>query len=163
MKNPQNPEVGDTIREGPYKGFELISKYTSGQAVEDGLLFDVDLLVKSGTIPIKYITTGLLERGYWNDTCKNGVGRGEVGINDRCASCETFIKHQGEKLSCIVRTLNIPNMTDLITQALRIFSKKPADDWFVSGIVELPSGQKQKVFIVQNETGRYTLMLPEDY
>ena len=155
--------VNDTIREGPYSGFELVSKYTSAQAVEDGFLFDVNLLVKSGNIPIKYITTGLLEKGYWNDTCKNGVRSEEVGIKDRCASCETFIKHQGEKLSCLERTLNIPNMTDLITQSLRIFSKKPTDDWFVSGMVELPSGQKQKVFIAQNETGSYTLMLPEEY
>lgn len=155
--------VSDTISEGPYSGFQLVSKYTSAQAVEDGLLFDVDILVKSGNIPIKYITTGLLEKGYWNDRCEKGVTRREVGINDRCASCETFIKHQGEKLSCLERTLNIPNMTDLISQGLRIFRKKPPDDWFVSGMVELPSGQKQKVFIAQNETGRYTLMLPEEY
>jgi len=163
MKNPHDPDVGDTIREGPSRGFQLVSKYTSAQAVEDGSLFDVDLLVKAGNIPINYITTGLLAKGYWNDTCEKGVTRAEAGKNDRCASCETFIKHQGEKLSCLEHTLNIPNMSDLITQGLRIFSKKPAADWFVSGIIELPSGQKQKVFIAQNETGRYTLMLPEDY
>jgi len=164
MKNPHNPDVGDTIREGPYKGFQLVSKYTSGQAVEDGLLFDVDLLAKSGEIPIKYITTGLLEKGYWNDRCANAVKREEAGKNDRCASCEVFIYHHGEgKLGCTERSLNGPNVLDLLTAALRIFSKKPVADWFVSGMLELPSGQKQKVFIAQNETGRYTLMLPEDY
>jgi hypothetical protein len=47
--------------------------------------------------------------------------------------------------------------------ALRIFNKKPQDDYFVSGRIELPSGKKQKVYLAQNETGRYTLMLPEDY
>lgn len=160
----QNPDVGDTIREGPYSGFELVSKYTSGQAVEDGVLFDVDLLAKTrNPTPLKYVTTGLLAKGYWNDTCEKGITRGEAGKSDRCPSCEVFIKHHGDKLACSEPTLNIPNMVDLITQGLRIFSKKPADDWFVSGMIELPSGQKQKVFIAQNETGRYTLMLPEDY
>jgi len=59
--------------------------------------------------------------------------------------------------------VNIPNITDLIVQAAQIFKRKPDDDYFVSGSIELPSGERQKIFIAQNETGRYTAMLPEDY
>jgi len=36
-------------------------------------------------------------------------------------------------------------------------------DWFFSGDVEFPDSQKQQIFIQQNETGWFTLMLPEDY
>jgi hypothetical protein len=111
---------------------DLISTYLSSQAVEDGFLFDLDLVIKSsplGNFVLQYITTNLLGKGYWNQN----------------------------------QTINIPNLRDLIEQSLRVFRKKPADDYFVSGVIELPSGNKQKIFIVQNESGRYTVMLPEDY
>ncbi|MEE9593746.1 MAG: hypothetical protein V3W28_09220 [Thermoplasmata archaeon] len=54
------------------------------------------------------------------------------------------------------------NVMDLLNQALGIARGKPADR-FYSGQVELPDGLRQKVFIAQNETGKYTIMLPEDY
>lgn len=60
-------------------------------------------------------------------------------------------------------SLNAANLLDLLQQLSRIFKKKKVDDYFVSGRIELPSSHKQKVFIAQNETGRYTAMLPEDY
>ena len=60
-------------------------------------------------------------------------------------------------------SLNIPNLRDFLNQALRIFQKKQEGDHFVCGVIELPSGGKQKIFIAQNESGRYTVMLPEDY
>lgn len=66
------------------------------------------------------------------------------------------------KLNCLTPTLNIPNVLDLLTAAIVIFNKKTQDDYFVSGKIELPNGDKQTVYIAQNETGRYTLMLPED-
>ena len=61
------------------------------------------------------------------------------------------------------QTINIPNLRDLLEQSLRVFRKKLLDDYFVSGVIELPSGCKQKIFIAQNESSRYTVMLPEDY
>jgi hypothetical protein len=145
-----------------------ISVYTSQECNEDGFTFDLDQLnkhwIKGGLSPLQYVTTNLMNKGYFQETCKNGVPRGQELKDNRCANCEVFVKHHGEKLACVTEEkLNIPNMLDLITQALRIFKKKPTDDWFVSGIIELPSGQKQKVYIAQNETGRYTVMLPEDY
>ena len=116
-----------------FKPEDVISTYTSGEAVEDGVLFDVDLIAKK-FIPgegffLKYITTGLLAEGYWSTD----------------------------------KTLNVPNLLDLLHQLSRIFTKKAADDYFVSGVIELPSGKKQKIFIAQNETGRFTAMLPEEY
>jgi hypothetical protein len=111
---------------------DLFSTYLSSEAVEDGFLFDLDLIVKQsslGKFVLQYITTNLLAKGYWNTD----------------------------------QTINIPNLRDLLEQSLRVFRKKPSDDYFVSGVIELPSGSKQKIFIAQNESGRYTVMLPEDY
>ena len=144
---------------------DIIYTYTSKQAVEDGFLLDVDLILKRPikNFFLKYITIGLLEKGYWNDRCKNGVKNDEKGTNNRCASCDVWINHQGDKLSCLQQTLNVANIFDLLSQVARIFRKKAVDDYFVSGTIELPSGSKQKIFIAQNETGRFTAMLPEDY
>ena len=36
-------------------------------------------------------------------------------------------------------------------------------DHFFKGRIELPSGDKQDIFIVQDETGKFTIMLLEDY
>ena len=144
---------------------DVIFTYTSKQAEEDGILFDLDQLLPGKICKnffLKYITAGLLAKGYLNDRCKHGVKDGEQGKNSRCVTCGTFQSCTGN-LSCLQPTINIPNLTDLITQAAQIFKRKPDDDYFVSGSIELPSGQKQKIFIAQNETGRYTAMLPEEY
>ena len=144
---------------------DVIYTYTSEQAAEDGILFDIDQLLP-GKIHtnffLKYITSNLLEKGYLNDRCKHGVKDGEQGKNTCCTTCDIFHQSRGN-LSCHKPTLNSPNFADLITQAFQIFKRKPADDYFVSGSIELPSGQTQKIFIAQNETGRYTAMLPEEY
>ena len=149
---------------------EPISTYTSEQATADGVLFDLDLIKKywhrEGVppSPLKFVTRNLLSKGYWSYCTQSRVPRGQEGKDDRCVSCKVFIESHGKpKLPCLEQTLNIPNMIDLISQSLRIFSKKIKDDWFVSGMIELPSGSKQQIFIAQNETGRYTVMLPEDY
>lgn len=59
--------------------------------------------------------------------------------------------------------LNIPNVLDLIIQCHSIMIKGKTCDWFYSGDIELPSGEKQKVFIEKNGAGGYTVMLPEDH
>jgi hypothetical protein len=64
----------------------------------------------------------------------------------------------------------------LLNQSLAIVRRESADfqrhDWLFSGSIELPSGSRQvaldpdligEIFIVQNETGKYTLILPSDY
>ena len=144
---------------------DVVFTYTSKQAEEDGILFDLDQLLPGKlhtNFFLKYITTGLLSKGYLNDRCKDGVKDGMQGKNRCCTTCDIFHQSRGN-LSCLKPSLNIPNITDLISQAVQIFKRKPADDYFVSGSIELPSGQKQKIFIAQNETGRYTAMLPEEY
>jgi hypothetical protein len=59
-----------------------------------------------------------------------------------------------------IRTINL---IDLLNQAVQIIRRAGKQDWFYSGIIELPSGAQQKIFIAQNETGKFTIMLPEDY
>ncbi|WP_319508146.1 hypothetical protein [uncultured Methanolobus sp.] len=113
---------------------EPIYSYTSEQAVEDGVLFDIIQVNPAWEKNIfRYVTTNLMEQGYIN----------------------------GEEL-------NIPNLMDLLIQATIIirdasngFKDKP--EAFYSGDIELPSGQKQKIYISMNEYKRYTIMLPEDY
>ncbi len=124
--------MNETQNKDIFSKEDLVSTYLSSEAVDDGFLFDLDLIVKQsplGKFVLQYITTNLLAKGYWNED----------------------------------QTINIPNLRDLIEQSLRVFRKKTSDDYFVSGIIELPSGSKQKIFIAQNESSRYTVMLPEDY
>ena len=109
---------------------DVIFKYSSNQAVEDGFLLDVSVINpkwKNGII--SHITTNLLGRGYFKED----------------------------------KSLNVPNIVDLLNQAAQIIKSGVKGDWFYSGIIELPDGTKTKIFISQNETGRFTAMLPEDY
>ena len=108
--------------------------YTSDQAVEDGILFDITTINpqwKKGLF--NYVTANLLHNGYLNE-------------QDR---------------------INISNLLDLLNQAQQIVKKGTNNftiyDTFFSGSIELPSGEQQKIFIGENETRKYTIMLPEDY
>lgn len=155
-----------------FKPEDLVYSYTSQEAVEDGLLFDLDqILTKNRAKPffLKYITTRLLAKGYYNKTCTNNIQLKDAGTAEKCRTCPTwiiFVKYGNKNnsgLPCQQATLNIPNLKDLLNQTARIFQKKPADDTFVNGRIELPDGRKQQIFIAQNETGRYTAMLPQEY
>ena len=112
---------------------EAIYTYTSGQATDDGILFDICKINpkwKQGIF--SHVTVNLMTHGYFN---KNAV--------------------------------NLPNLLDLLNQSLAIVRRESENftkhDWFFEGQIELPSGAKQQVFICQNETGKYTVMLPSDY
>ncbi len=63
--------------------------------------------------------------------------------------------------------VNKANLTDLLHLAggivVRAYRKSGVQDRFYSGFIEFPSGTKGKIFIAQNESGKYTIMLPEDY
>jgi len=120
----------------------VISTYTSEQAEDDGILYDITKVNpewKKGLF--NYITMNLLRCGYYQ---MEPTGR------------------RGESCS-----INIPNILDLLNQANQIVRKASKDftefDIFFSGDIELPSGKQQKIFIGQNETGKFTIMLPEDY
>lgn len=120
-----------------------ISVYTAKQAVEDGQLFNLHDVKRSF---VNYATSNLMALGY-----KNPDG-----------------------------SVNVPNVLDLIAQGLHIlgdqkrgeplydYYKRLGEVGFASGKIELPSGDKQKVFLVKNEDPKYgdytyTIMLPEDY
>ena len=125
--NPNQPNNQETFYGEP------VFVYTSDQAVEDGILFDVTALNpewKKGLF--NYVTVNLLNSGYLKDD-----------------------------------KINIPNLLDLLNQSQQIVKKATNNftvvDTFFSGSIELPSGAQQKIFIGQNETGKYTIMLPEDY
>ncbi len=116
---------------------DVIFKYTSEDAEDDGILFDVTKINpawKNGTF--NYVTANLLKEGYFN-------------------------KKNGEE------TINIPNLLDLLNQSLQIVRIKTENftkpDSFFDGHIELPNGNKQMIFIQANETGKFTIMLPEDY
>ena len=107
--------------------------YTSDQAVNDGILFDIiqiNPVWKKGMF--NYVTVNLLNRGY---------------------------AHQDK--------ISVPNLLDLLNQALQIVRRETKNftvmDTFFCGLVELPDGKQEKIFICWNETGKFTIMLPEDY
>ncbi|MDA0525305.1 hypothetical protein [Methanococcoides alaskense] len=64
--------------------------------------------------------------------------------------------------------INIPNLLDLLNQATNIVRNtsdgfKDKAESFYSGSIELPSGEKQQIFISLNEFGKYAIMLSEDH
>ncbi len=112
---------------------EPIYTYTSKQAEDDGILFDVTKINpkwKDGIF--NYVTTNLLNNGYFKDD-----------------------------------QINIPNILDLLNQCLKMVKAKSENftnqEDFFSGEIEFPDGVKQKVYIALNETGKFTIMMPEDY
>ena len=111
-----------------------IIAYTTEQAVEDRVLVDIRTLnPKWEEGMVSHITTNLLSRGY----LRKGT-----------------------------EEINLANLVDLLNQSIAIVRKKSKNftehDWFFDGEIELPSGHKQQVCIQQNETEKYTIMLPED-
>jgi hypothetical protein len=111
---------------------DVIFSYTSEQAEEDGVLVDITKINPSWNKGLfNYITTNLLNRGYFRD---------------------------GEP--------NMPNLLDLLNQSLHIVKKKTNNfkkfDYFFCGKIRLPNEKLQEIFIEQNETGKFTIMLPED-
>jgi hypothetical protein len=56
---------------------------------------------------------------------------------------------------------------DLIEQAVAIINRELVNklllDCFYSGTVRKSNGERIRIFISENETGKYTLMLPSDY
>lgn len=118
-----------------------IYTYTSKQAEGDGILFDITRLNpewKKGLF--NYITTNLLGKGYLKE---------------------------GKKDDTSDYSFNMPNLLDLLNQSNQIVKQQSCNftkfDTFFSGEIELSNGEKQKIFIAQNETGKFTIMCPEDY
>jgi hypothetical protein len=148
----------------------LIYKYSSDQAVEDGFLLDVRILNskwKDGFGMISHVTTSLLSHGYWETECQFGVTLEESGKSEKCRL--HFVKECSKRpglAQCDFkkeRRLRMCNILDLLTQAQRIIIRNGILDTFYSGFIEFPDGVKRKIFIATNEFEKFTIMLPEDY
>ncbi|WMW24907.1 hypothetical protein RE474_12610 [Methanolobus sediminis] len=113
---------------------EPIYTYTSEQAADDGILFDIIQVNPEWAKGLfRYVTMNLMEHGYLTDD--------EVNIPNL--------------MDLLIQS------TIIIRDASNGFKDKP--DTFYSGNIEMPSGRQQKVFISMNEYQKYTIMLPEDY
>ncbi len=113
---------------------EPISVYTSDDAMEDGTLFYLFTINNDWEKGLfSHVTMGVMSKGYKTD-----------------------------------EGLNIPNLYDLLNQCLAIVKKRSNNfteqqDRFYEGMIELPSGEQQQVFICLNDHGYYTILLPEEY
>ncbi|MGB6012981.1 MAG: hypothetical protein WBI57_17105 [Desulfobacterales bacterium] len=113
---------------------DIIFKYTDEMAVADGVLVDLDKIFP------RYKGKGLFRYATSNLLSKGYIVDYDVkkaAIFDLLMQGQHIVKKQSD---------NLEN-----------------SDWFYSGKIELPDGTQQEIFIAQNETGRLTLMLPEDY
>ncbi len=116
---------------------ETVFSYSINEAVDDGILFDLKQMDKL----INNCSKGLFSH-----------------ITSNLLFSKGYMKDEEE--------MNLPNFLDLLNQCLNIVRKGTEGyhgDDFYSGMIELPSGDKQKVFIQLNELNKFTVMLPEDY
>lgn len=109
------------------------NKYCKNEILEeDGILVDITNINPEW------------KRGLFNYVTSNLLSKG-------------YIKDNKVDTPCL---LDLLNQTNVIVRILSRDFKK--FDSFFSGIIELPSREKQKIFIEMNETGNFTIMLPED-
>jgi hypothetical protein len=118
---------------------DVISVYTSDQASEDGILFNVDKSEFLRNKLISFVTTNLLI---------------EMDIMKYDAKVHMDVVNTSMALDLIEQARAIVNRT--ISNTLMV-------DHFYSGDVRKQSGERIKIFIVENELSKYTLMLPSDY
>lgn len=145
-----------------------ISTYTCEQATEDGTLLDLKVLetkIKGITVansPFSHITTNLLNKlGYMTENRNKVCGHVFKDVEGKwvrptMSECPHCYKKANEV------NFNYPNLLDLLNQALQILKRNPRGDWLYIGKIETPNGTKQQIYIAKNETGKFTIMLPED-
>lgn len=116
----------------------IIFRYTSDEAERDGILYNIENanpVWKHGFF--SHVTWNLLRKGYTEPSQPDKPER-----------------------------VRLPNLVDLLNQCnqplLRDF-KANTLDWFYQIPIEFPDGHRDNVFVAQNETGRFTIMAPEDY
>lgn len=135
---------------------EVISKYTSDQAEEDGIL------VKTDNPIINYVTRTVYERCI--EPFIEASALTELSLANKPAMLETAI---GDKK--LVFNVKIPDelkqrvakklLDKLLVTAITQIKALKREDW----MYELPDCRGWKLWVCQNETGAYTLMFPEDY
>ena len=112
---------------------KTIFKYSLEQAEEDGVLINVEKINPNW------------KAGPFNYITSNLLSKGYM---------------DGEKF-------NIRRIVDLLNQSLKVLKTK-TDNFrkfgaFFEDSIELPDGSSERIFICQNETGKFTILLPEDY
>ena len=112
---------------------KVIFKYSLKQAEDDGVLVNVEKINPNW------------KAGPFNYITSNLLSKGYMS---------------GEKF-------NVRRLVDLLNQSLKILKTK-TDNFrkfgaFFEDNIELPNGASQIVYICQNETGKFTILLPEDY
>jgi hypothetical protein len=56
----------------------------------------------------------------------------------------------------------VANFLDLFTNLCQVMRKR-GPDHFYNATIEFPDGTKGEVYAVQNNSGRYTILLPDEY
>jgi hypothetical protein len=112
---------------------EIIYRYTIKEAEEDGVLFQI------------FQVNPDWEKGIFSHITTN-------------------LLSQGYEVEGII---NIPNLLDLLNQCANLvhqLSKSYSEyNSFFKGMIELPNGSVKEIFMCENEIGKFTAMLPEDY
>ncbi len=117
----------------------VISVYSSDQAADDEVLFTLSKSAFFRNKYFNYATTNLLL---------------ELDIM-------TYDSRRKQDV------INVSQMIDLLEQARRIvvqsIETKMQEDDFYCGDIRKHNGQRIKIFIETNETGKLTLLLPSDH
>jgi len=119
---------------------EAISVYTSAQAEEDGLL------VKTGDRVINYMTRAVYYR-----MVEAKVPEPEPDVKAKMTALDIFLIDA--KRYAFLRGLVIGAKLEVLK-----IQKEKGRDWFYKIALD-----GHDFFVVQYETGAYTLMFPEDY
>ena len=134
------PKQGGTIQGGPWDGLEVISSYTDEQAVADGVLYDI---------------SGRLDP--FSARVVSGA-RVTAGIMTKFSDLNRQMFPEMSPDSILESAILDARLT------YRAMLRKPADEdgWRKTegGANGEPIGE---VWLVPNENGAATLMLPEDY
>lgn len=126
--------MGVEIAASVVDDIEIISSYTSEQAVEDGILLDIlDINVEWESGIFRYITTNLIGHGYTNE---------DESVN-------------------IPNVLDLLNQANNIVRNQSNGFKEPKESRY-KGRIESPDGKRIEIWIEMNEHGMYTIMLPKD-
>lgn len=112
---------------------DIISSYTDAQAVEDGVLFAVQELSKLSP-------RANYDKGPFQYVTTNLCSKG-------------YLKDGVPQVA---------NFLDLFVAVERVLRERGPDDFYTAN-VEFPDGTTGEVYAARNESGRYTLLLPEDY
>jgi hypothetical protein len=131
--------VSATVQSGPWEGFEVISEYGDAQAIEDGTLIDIS--------------------GRLDPHSSRVVTHARATLGVFSAFCE--LARKGED----VKPEEVDDIARSACQLLyRAVMRKPADaDGWRRTDARSDGKSIGEVWLVPNEVGGRTLMLPSDY